>query len=260
MNRGRRAAALQLLAGGLSGCSLHADPAPRGLELQYDNDPCPVQAPVLLVLLPGAHMTPAEMRAQGMVRAVRERGLAVDMLLPALALDHLYDGSAFDRLQHSVMQPYRARGYKRIWLAGISMGGYVAMGYAARHPGSVEGIVAIAPYLGQPGLLQQIASAGGPAAWRARTAADAAGDVASDERDDADLQLWRWITRRKPDAPALYLAHGQDDRFADAQGLLAQTIAPARVRTTAGGHDWAPWRKLWADWLDLGLMPRTCAL
>ena len=257
MNRGRRAATLQLLAGGLSGCSLYAAPGPRGVDLQYDNHPCPVQAPVLLVLLPGAQMTPAEMRAQGMVQAVRERGLAVDMVLAALTLDHLRDGSAFERLHDAVMQPYRARGYRRIWLVGISLGAYVAMGYAARHPGGVEGIVAIAPYLGRAGLLQQVAAAGGAAAWQAQAAAQSVGQ--EHDAADADAQLWRWIARRDPDAPALFLSHGQDDRFAQAQRLLAQTIAPARVRSAAGGHDWAPWRRLWSDWLDLGLLPRVCA-
>ena len=30
------------------------------------------------------------------------------------------------------------------------------------------------------------------------------------------------------------------------------------TRAAPGGHDWAPWRSLWAQWLDRGLLPRTC--
>ena len=80
-------------------------------------------------------------------------------------LAYVYDGSILDRLRADVIEPYRVRGYRRVWLAGISLGGFVAMGYALRHPGQIEGIVALAPYLGRRTLVQEVAAADWPA-WR----------------------------------------------------------------------------------------------
>lgn len=249
-----RRAALSALAGvgvlGLGGCAALARPTSVAMELLQDDSACATQAPVLLVLLPGANMTLAEMQDEGFVRALRQRRLAVDVLLVGASLNYLYDGSLLDRLHNDVIEPYRARGYRRIWLAGISLGGFVAMAYALEHPGQIEGIVALAPYLGPKPLLQEIAVAGGPALWQ-RTVAP--------REDDRDQRLWRWLANRPADAPALHLGYGTEDRFAQGHALMAGTLQPERVLTVQGGHDWAPWRKLWADWLDRRHLPAACA-
>ena len=228
------------------------------MELLNDDSTCMQQALVLLVLLPGANMTPTEMVDEGFVRALRQRRLAVDVLLVGASLTYVYDGSMLDRLRDEVIAPYRARGYRRIWLAGISLGGFVAMGYAMTNPGQIEGVLALAPYLGRRPLLQDIAAAGGPAAW--------ATSVVPRE-DDIDQGLWRWLARLSVDAPAgspartpaLHLGYGTEDRFAEGHRLLASILPSERVLTTSGGHDWAPWRQLWADWLDRSPLPTACA-
>jgi pimeloyl-ACP methyl ester carboxylesterase len=219
------------------------------MELIADDRACAQQAPVLLVLLPGAHMTPAEMQAEGLLDAVRQRRLAVDVLAVGASLDYVYDGNLLRRLHQDVIAPYRARGYRRIWLAGISLGGFVAMGYARSHPGEVEGIIALAPYLGRRPLVQEIADAGGASRWGASQVP---------RPDDLDQQLWRWLAQRPADAPQLYLGYGREDRFAQGHQLLAQLLPPAHVRSAPGGHDWPPWRQLWAEWLDAGLLPTAC--
>ena len=247
----RRAAALGLGTGLLGGCGALWRPSAIPLNLLQDDSACTAQAPVLLVLLPGAHMQPAEMQAQGMVRAVRQRQLAVDVLVAGAGLEYAYDGSILDRLRADVIEPYRSRGYRRIWLAGISLGGFVAMGYALRHPGQIEGIVALAPYLGRRTLVQEVAAAGGPARWRQTAAPRAA-------TDDADHALWLWLSARPADAPPLHLGYGREDRFSVGHRLLAQTLPPAQVQVVAGGHDWPAWRVLWSNWLDLRLLPGTC--
>ena len=244
-----RRAMLALLAT-LGGCGAWRRPSPITMELLQDDRACQTQAPVLLVLLPGAHMTPAEMVGQGMVEALRQRRLAVDVVLAGAGLEYVYDGSVLDRLDTDVIAPYRARGYRRIWLAGISLGGFIAMGYALRHPGRIEGIVALAPYLGRRPLVQEVAAAGGPARWRSS---------AVPRPDDVDQQLWRWIAQRPADAPPLHLAYGRDDRFAEGHRLLAQTLPAGQVLSAPGGHDWPPWRQLWAEWLDRGHLPTACA-
>ena len=243
---------LGVLAGsGLAGCGSLFRPTPLAMELLHDDRACARQAPVLLVLLPGANMSPAEMQAEGMIEALRQRQLAVDAVIAGTGLEYVYNGSMLERLRDDVIAPYRARGYSRIWLAGISLGGYVAMGYALRNPGQVEGIFALAPYLGRRALVQEVADAGGARRWQA--GAQPRGS------DDVDHALWQWLATRPAGAPALHLGYGSEDRFAQGHALLAQLLPPAQVQTVPGGHDWAPWRRLWSDWLDRDLLPRSCS-
>lgn len=250
---GRRRACKAALAAcasmGAGGCSLFWKPTPIAMELLVDDRACAAQAPVLLVLLPGAHMSPAEMQAEGLFAAVRQRRLAVDVVAAGVKLDHLYDGSLLQRLRSDIIEPYRVRGYRRVWLAGISLGGFAAMAYALHHPGTVEGLITLAPYLGRRPLLQEIEAAGGPARWQ---------HTQVPRPDDMDQQLWRWLAARPADAPPLYMGYGTGDRFAAGHRLLAQTLPPQHVRTAPGGHDWPPWRRLWAEWLDAGLLPAAC--
>ena len=223
---------------GLAGCGSWYRESPIAMNQLWDDRACPqTQAPVLLVLLPGAHMAPQELLDQGFVHAVRQRRLAVDVLIADAHLDYVYDGSLLRRLH--------AEG-----VAGISLGGYVALGYVQRHPGLVEGVLALAPYLGRRELVQAVQAAGGPARWRQTAQA----------RDDTDVDhgLWMWLSQRPTTAPALYLGFGEQDRFAFGHALLASTLPPAQVQTVAGGHDWPPWRRLWSSWLDRGLLPTAC--
>ncbi len=67
-------------------------------------------------------------------------------------------------------------------------------------------------------------------------------------KDDYQRGLWKWLklyTMPGQELPPLYLAYGQDDRFAPAHKLLEQRLPEAQVFTGKGGHDWATWRPLW---------------
>ncbi len=251
MPSGRRAAVVALAATSLAGCGSWFRPSTITMDLLFDDRACQKQAPVLLVLLPGANMSPAEMLEQGMVQAVRERGLAVDVVVADAQLNYIYDGSMLQRLRQDVIAPLRERGYHRIWLAGISLGGFVAMGYAMRHPGEIEGLVTLAPYLGRRPLVQAVSEASSPAAWR-QTAQPR-------EAHDFDHELWMWLSQRPTDAPPLYMGYGAEDRFAQGHRTLAGLLPATRVDAVPGGHDWAPWRSLWGRWLDRALLPSRCA-
>ena len=255
----RRVATAALLAGGLgglgsfgalSGCSLLRQESRIPIDSFYDDRACATtQAPVLLVLLPGANMSPAELVQEGFVDAVRQRGLAVDLLIPDSNLGYVYEGSIMRRLHDEVIAPAQASGYRRVWLAGISLGGFLAMGYAMRHPGQIEGLLTLAPYLGRRPLVQAVAAAG-PAAWRT--------GAAPRDTQDVEHDLWMWLTDPRQQRPTHFLGYGQDDRFAEGHRLLAGLLPAVQVQAVPGGHDWQPWRRLWADWLDRGLLPRSC--
>jgi pimeloyl-ACP methyl ester carboxylesterase len=241
----------------LNGCGALYRESPITMPQVFDDQACAnTQAPVLLVLLPGAHMAPEELLREGFVQAVRQRKLAVDVRIADAHLGYVYDGSMLRRLHQDVVAPAQAQGYKRIWLAGISLGGYVAMGYAQQYPGQVEGLFAIAPYLGRHPVVQAVANAGGAAQWR-QTAQPRDGK-------DHDHALWMWLsqpgvhTAASAAMPPLYLGYGTEDRFAQGHALLATLLPSPRVATAPGGHDWPPWRALWAQWLDRGLLPSRC--
>lgn len=251
----RRAASAALLAGGLGGltsCTPLRQDSRIPIATLYDDRACATtQAPVLLVLLPGAHMDPSELVQEGFVAAVRQRRLAVDLLIADSNLGYVRERSVMRRLHDEVIAPAQASGYRRIWLAGISLGGFLALGYARHHPGQIEGLLTLAPYLGRQPLLQAVASAG-PAAWRQ--------SALPRDAQDVEHGLWMWLTDPSVQRPAHFLGYGQDDRFAQGHRLLASLLPAAQVQAVPGGHDWQPWRRLWASWLDRGLLPRSCTV
>lgn len=235
---------LALAAAPLAGCAAWPS-APVPMELLHVDDSGPHAAPTLLVMLPGAHSQPQEFLDEGFVDALRHRRLAVDVVIAGATLDHYIEGRVLDRLQDEIVAPARARGVRQIWLLGISLGGLFALGHAARHPGAVDGVLALAPYLGRRTLLAEITAAGGPQAWARQRQA---------RPDDLiEHAVWAWIGRGH--APGtLHMGHGRDDRFADAHRLLAAQLPPDRRFDLPGGHDWPVWRALWQRWLDRGLL------
>jgi pimeloyl-ACP methyl ester carboxylesterase len=252
----RREAGAALLAAaaapawvGLGGCGGLARPSAEPMELILDRAPGAEPAPVLLVLLPGAHMTLAEMQREGLVAAVRSAGLHADVLLAGTTLEHVYERSAFERLRGGVLEPGGVRETRPVWLAGISLGAFLALGCAMRLPGVVHGIVAIAPYLGTAKTVQALRQAGSARAWARHT-------PPSGLADDIDGPLWRWLAEPPPGAPSIHLGFGSEDRFAPAHRLLAELLPPERVQVVPGGHTWRPWRTLWAQWLAQAPLPR----
>jgi pimeloyl-ACP methyl ester carboxylesterase len=242
------------LAGAASGAGcvglMRSSPLP--MDIFYDQRACAgFRASTLLVFLPGAYMTPGELVQQGFANAVRERQLPVDLWFVHTELAQLVDRTAMQRLDTDIVGAAREQGYRRLWFAGISLGAFLALGYAARQPGRVEGIVGLGTYPGRRPLLQEIEQAGGLAAWRASGAKPR-------EDNDLDHDIWAWLARTDRNAPAIYLGHGAQDRFAEGQALMGSTLTADHVDVVPGGHDWAPWRTLWARWLDKGVLDRAC--
>lgn len=203
-------------------------------------------APALVVLLPGAYGGAEDFRTQGFVAAVRARGLAADIALADTHFGHFTDHSVIRRLRDDIVLSGRRAGHRHVWLAGISLGALAALGYAARHGDEIAGVLAIAPYPGSRDILREIAAAGGPARWRAHSEA---------VDDDLEREVWRWLADPVRTAGAIYMGYGREDRFADGQRLLADTLPPSHVQAVPGTHDWPAWRAIWDAWLARGLLP-----
>jgi pimeloyl-ACP methyl ester carboxylesterase len=197
---------------------------------------------VLLIMLPGAGINAEEFAAQGMVAALRARRLPVDVSVVQPDLGLYLEGGVAAALHHGVIMPARARGYRRIWLLGISLGGMGALHYTSAYPADIEGLVLLAPFLGTRGTMAALANTGGPGGWPAAAASATV----------PEQRLLGWLTAHLAcgaASPALYLGYGQQDRFAPGHRLLAAHLAPERVAALPGGHDWPTWAALWRDLL-----------
>ena len=253
MRHARRAWLVVLLVAGLgAGLGACALRRPMTVPMQLLQLPARCAEPVetLVVFLPGAYSQPEEFIREGIVQTLRERRVAADAWIVDAHLGYYEERSIVDRIQADVIVPERARGYRHVWLVGVSIGGFGALIHSLSHPGAVDGIVAIAPYLGQRAVLDEIRAAGGLRSWKAP-----AGDLPLEQMDQS---LWRWL-QGYPDAreprPPLYLGVGREDRFADAHALLSAVLPRDRVFTSAGGHEWGPWRDVWRQILPVLPLP-----
>jgi pimeloyl-ACP methyl ester carboxylesterase len=199
----------------------------------------PVAAPTRMAWLPGALHSAQHFIDAGFAQAVRARRAPLDLIFVDLEVEHVEDRSALERLRSDIMLPARASGVS-IWLGGISLGGLFALSYAASHPGEVDGLCLLAPYLGNRILTAEIAGSPGIAAWQP-------GELAE---TDEERRIWRYIKHRCAESPPLYLGFGDQDRFAAAHELLAATLPADSVDVIAGGHEWPTWVRLWENFLD----------
>ncbi len=236
------------LAAAGSGCALTTPPTRPQMDVLRLTGACPGRAPALLVMLPGAYSRPPEFVEAGFATAAQAQA-AVDIWVVDSHLGYFADRSILRRLREEIVLPARAQGYRHVWLVGISLGGFAALGYAVRHGADIDGVLALAPYLGPRRLLQEIAEAGGPAAWR--------GTQPPRGGDDVDREIWDTFTG-PPALPPVYLGYGSEDRFADAHRVFAGLLPADRVATAPGGHDWPAWSALWQGWLARRLLPAAC--
>jgi pimeloyl-ACP methyl ester carboxylesterase len=85
----------------------------------------------------------------------------VDMVMVDAHYGYYADRTILEELHEGVFRPARTCGYRRIWIGGISLGGFGALLYASRYPEDVT----MAPFVGHPHLIDEIASAGGLSRW-----------------------------------------------------------------------------------------------
>ena len=191
-----------------------------------------------MIWLPGAYHSAQDFLDEGFARAAAQRRVPVDLLFVDLQMQHLDDRDIFQRLHSEIVLPARDSG-AAVWLAGISLGGLIALDYASSHSTELDGLCLLAPYLGNRMLINEIATTSGADGWEP-------GELAE---SDAERRIWRYIKTRVDSRP-LFLGYGRDDRFSAAHDMLAATLPAGWVEVVAGGHKWGTWLKLWENFLD----------
>jgi pimeloyl-ACP methyl ester carboxylesterase len=196
------------------------------------------RAPTQIIWLPGAYDSAQDFLNEGFARAAAQRCAPLDLRFVDLEMQYLDDRDAFQLLRTEFVLPARDSG-AAVWLAGISLGGLVALDYASTHIGELDGLCLLAPYLGNRMLIKEIAAGSGLAGWEPGELADS----------DAERRIWRYIKTRV-NAQPLFLGYGKDDRFSAAHEMLAAALPADWVEVVSGGHDWSTWLKLWENFLD----------
>jgi len=192
-----------------------------------------------MLWLPGAYHNLEDFLEAGFGAAVARRGLHLDLEFIDLELRYLGDDEPLLELRDEVVAPLQQAGIA-VWLCGISLGGLLALHFAASYSVQLAGLCLLAPYLGNRMLIAEIAQAQGLDRWQPGVLAEC----------DAERRTWRYIRQRGIDAPPLYLGFGRGDRFAPALQLLAGHLPSESVDVIEGGHDWRTWTRLWENFLD----------
>ena len=203
-------------------------------------------APTRVAMLSAAFTGPSDFVHNGFVREVRERSLEVDLVFAGFSLEQVIDGSVFTRLREEIIVPARTLG-SRLWLGGISLGGYLALGCAERHPRELAGLCLLAPYLGSHLVTGEIERARAIEGWR----------PAEPDNEDEDRRIWQFIRTLRTGPLTVHLGLGREDRFGRRQQLLAAALTPSSVDLVPGGHDWPTWLRLWSRFLEAQLAPQA---
>lgn len=239
----------------LSGCALvWRAPVPMR-ALDYPAAPTGSPARCLVVFLPGMGDDAEDFAKNGFVDEVRSHGLSVDVVAANATIGYYSRGIFADRLSTDVIAPRRARGYQQTWLIGPSMGGFGTLFYARQRLPEITGVLALAPFLGDRKLIDQVYAAGGLDKWQGPPRVDKL------TPNNYQPEMLRWlqaVSRGQEPAPIINIGFGSTDKLGRADELLAAVLPAERVYRTEGGHNWGPWRDLLRQFLDRGDLATHC--
>jgi pimeloyl-ACP methyl ester carboxylesterase len=212
-------------------------------------------AKCLVLLLPGAGDSDSTFREQGFIDALAATGASLDVVAANATMGYYFKGIAPARIEADVAAPSRALGAQKVWVVGMSMGGFGALSYAQQYTDHVDGVLALAPYLGAASLAKEVQDAGGLSRWSPDPKAPLT-------EANYQRQLWSWLHRlviEKEAGPSLYVGYGDDDKLGAQDSVLANALPTGHVFHTPGGHDWAPWLALLKQFLGSAEFRESCA-
>lgn len=201
--------------------------------------------PALVIVLPGRGDDLAALRRSGIASAIQSSWPEADVLLADVGMAYYMQGRMPQRLHDEVVAPARTRGYRQVWLMGASMGGMGTLLYDRQYPGEMDGLVLLAPYVGDTKLLDEIRAAGGVARWQA-------GPVpAQIDGSNYQREIWRhlqsWTQPGAARAQRVWLAYGDHDRLGQARPLFEPILPADHVLVRPGGHAWVVWTPATAE-------------
>jgi pimeloyl-ACP methyl ester carboxylesterase len=192
----------------------------------------------MVVFLPGRWSHVEEFEREKFFEMAGKRWPTARLVALDLHIGYYKNRSMAERIHHDVVLPARAAGVKTLRFVGISMGGMGALIYDVEHPGQVDELILLSPFLGKDDALREIEAAGGALRWKPGAVSD----------EDFTRRLWsklreKWLLRE--DRPDVWLGCGFQDRLAPQNRQFAKDfLKPEETRWQDGGHDWPTWRGL----------------
>lgn len=191
-----------------------------------------------MVFLPGRWSLVREFESEGFFPIAAQRWPGASLVAADLHIGYYRNRSAARALHEDVIAPAIRDGAREVTLVGISMGGLGALMYDLEHPGVVDEMLLLSPYVGEEEAWREVAAAGGVRCWHPAGIAER----------DYSRRLWltlreQWIGKTKH--PVVRLGCGFQDRLAESNRRFATDfLEPDHVLWMEGGHDWPTWREL----------------
>lgn len=191
----------------------------------------------LVVMLPGRGDRASNFADAGF--GAPADGGRFDVVATDAHLGYYMQRSLLDRLHDDIVEPAKAAGYDQIWLLGVSMGGLGSLLYAAEHPDDIDGIILLAPYMGDRKSIEAVLADGSLADWNGE----------GDRMKDYEVDIWKYLQNATtgPQPTPIILGYGTEDRMARGYSGLVDKVDFAAVYTREGGHKWTTWRPLWDE-------------
>lgn len=206
----------------------------------------PQPAHRVVVMLPGRGDDLAGLQRHDVARIIQQAWPDADVMLTGLSMPYYTGGVAVKRLHDEVIAPLRSKGYRQVWLAGISLGGLGSLLYDQAYPNQVDGMLLMSPYLGDRAIQQEIRAAGGLAQWQP-------GPRQAIGPETFQRELWRYLkhwSREPARTRTVWLAYGASERFRAAIELASPELSANHVLMLPGHHNWTLWIPALRDLLD----------
>ena len=214
-----------------SGCATPGPTTPmRAIEIGAAK-----RSDTLIVMLPGIGDTAEAFVSTGFIDGFADDRF--DLLAVNATWRYYSSGTVVRRLHEDVVGPARARGYRTIWLLGVSLGGYGSLLYADAFPDEIAGVILLSPYLGARRLSERIEQAGGLESW--------SGPSQHPERFERGWSSLKTLCASN--SSIVILGYGSSDPLAERYGPLLAALEPSQVHVATGGHDWTTWAPLWSE-------------
>ena len=219
---------------GLLGCQIMRAPeTPMHASTLRGDD---AERHTVIVLLPGFGDSEQTFANKGFIESLRRANKAADVVVTDAHFGYYRTRTLVPRLQQDVIRPLLQKGYSDIYLAGVSIGGYGAIGFARVHPEHIRGLLLFAPYLGPKSVVQEVRAAGGLCAYQG----------SSDTRNNDEgfaRQNFIWLRDNvcQPSEVTLYTAVGEGDSLAPAIRELSSKLPKSHTLVLKGGHGWDVW-------------------
>jgi pimeloyl-ACP methyl ester carboxylesterase len=232
----------------LAGCAAPPIKIPMD-QIEYLADPAKRSAN-LLILMAGAGDRHDAFEKFGYIGEARKARLNADIIAADAHYGYFTELTVRERLHEDVVKPAKAKGYKCIWMGGISLGGFGSLIYSQKYANELAGLVLIAPYIGNRGTFAEIEKAGGLETWNP-----------ADVPDHDERSLWLMLKKYQPDAKPplpIHLLYGNTDRFSPFHDMLAARLDKGFVSVVDGGHDWPQWQALWRGFVASKPFDKGC--